>query len=578
MTRLRLLLALFAAMFALAFAPVALAQPAVAQKAIQEGDRAAAANKWPEALSAYEKAHKANPSAATAMKVANALYKLGRISDAHDAYETALKERGATMLGPDKKLANDRLNELKSKTGTVSIRVSEAGSAVTIDGKAVGTSPLAKPVRLEVGAHKLAVTKEGFAPFEKSVDVAAKAEVALDVALKEAGGKVVVSIKGGEALQIFVDGQEVGPSPWEGQLPAGPHAVSGRSATLITPVTNVEVKNGGVATVELVAQRGAGTLDVHVDTPKSRIFVDGQKVGDGTFKGDFVEGEHELKVEADGYEPFIKKVKIPSGEVVAETVTLHKATAGAVVEKPKALWTFDGVYGGFQIVGMFEPAGSGNTIGSHCEVLGATTCEDGLPMGGAIAGYVGYAFSPVGLELFILGGADVTKPHASYDGSTGSEVNPLVAQPAREEDFIIGRFGGGGAARLRLLAPFGRFRLTGALGAGLAYRHMLLGRKTTTTDGFASDTGNGDGDGYLTGVLSAELSGQVVLVGATAFVFGANLWLEHAGNGVISPARSDIYLTKDGENPQPQATPQYDMANGTQVFIGPFIGMHFGPY
>ena len=56
---------------------------------------------------------------------------------------------------------------------------------------------------------------------------------------------------------------------------------------------------------------------------------------------------------------------------------------------------------------------------------------------------------------------------------TGSDINPLVASPAREEAFTIGRVGGGGALRLRVLVPIDRFRVTGALGAGMAYRHLL---------------------------------------------------------------------------------------------------------
>jgi hypothetical protein len=62
-----------------------------------------------------------------------------------------------------------------------------------------------------------------------------------------------------------------------------------------------------------------------------------------------------------------------------------------------------------------------------------------------------------------------------------------------------------------------------------------------------------------------------------SFVVGAAIWLEHAGDAVTTPAEGDVYLTKDGEVPAPQATPSYEMASGTQFFIGPFLGLHFGP-
>ncbi|MBL8742745.1 MAG: PEGA domain-containing protein, partial [Myxococcales bacterium] len=454
---------------------IAEAQPAVAAKLMVEGDRATAAGKHEEALAAYQKAHAANASGATAVRIANALYKLNRLGEAYDAYEAALKQ---TLLGGDKKTANDRIAEIGGKTGTIAVTVSEAGATVSIDGKAAGTSPLAKPLRVMPGSHKLSVTKDGFTPFESTVDVAAKGAVTADAKLKEVekGAKVSVTIKGGEAMQVLVDGAEVGPSPWEGTLGAGPHKISARSPKSVAAEVTVEVKAGVPQAVELVPGEGRGTLEVRTEMPKSKISVDGKEVGTGTFNGELPAGEHEVSVALDGYATATKKVTVLAGEVVAETITLRKATAGAVVEKTEAPWSFNGLYGGFQLVGMFEPTGSGNTLEDGCEVTGATSCESGNPMGGGIAGYIGYAFAPVGLELFLLGGGDLVEPSATFDGVTGSEINPLVAAPAREESFIIGRFGGGGAARIRVLVPVDRFRITGAVGAGLAYRHMLLGR------------------------------------------------------------------------------------------------------
>lgn len=596
---LRAVLAVVVATAAMTFAPVlgltpaswvsnywgpgeAWAQPAVAQKAIQEGDTFAKANKWAEALASYQKAMELNKSAGTAAKIANAQYKLGgKPVVTLEAYEKLLQDWSKTLSPTDKKTAQDRIKELTAKVGFLNIKVGEQGAAISVDGASVGNSPLAKPVRVDSGARKVTVTKEGFENFESSVDVAAKATVAVNVDLKEKPkvSKVTVTVKGGETLTISVDGQDVGTSPWEGTLPPGPHKIAGRSASLRTMEIAVDVKLGTPSAVELVASRAQGTLEVRVEVPKAVVMVDNQKVGDGGFRGEVAEGDHELKVTADGYEPFIKTIKIVSGEVVAETVALRKSTAGTVVEPIKEPWSFNGLYGGFEFIGMFEPSGNGNTMQSSCEVTGATSCDGGNPMGGAVGGYIGWAFAPVGLELFLLGGGDAAFPNASFDGVTSTEVNPLVGKPAREEDFTIGRFGGGAALRLRLLFPFGdRFRLTPAIGAGVAYRHMLLRRDTLAADGATSSVGNGDGDGYVTGVLSVDVGGQVVMAGTASFTFGFNLWLEHAGNGVESPGRGDILLTGgESDVPQPQATPTYDMAAGTQVFIGPYLGFHFGP-
>jgi hypothetical protein len=175
-----------------------------------------------------------------------------------------------------------------------------------------------------------------------------------------------------------------------------------------------------------------------------------------------------------------------------------------------------------------------------------------------------------------MGSGDVVQPTASFDGQKGSDINPLVAQPAREEQFIIGRFGGGGAIRGRLLWPIDIFRITVAAGVGLAYKYLLLGRDGTAPGGYTSSMSS-DGKGYLSPALSFELAGQVRMAGTSSFTLGLNLWLEHAGNDVRSDPEGNVFLTADGSVPQPHATPGYDMATGTQLYLGPFLGFHFGP-
>jgi hypothetical protein len=558
--------------------PTAAAQSSEAQKHLNDGDKAASANKWEEALASFEKAHQLSPSAGTSRRIANALYKLDRVIAAHDAYEALLKDHGKSLLPPDKKTASDRLAELKGKIGTITVQASETGARVLVDDGEVGLTPLTAPVRVVAGSHVVKVQKPGFEPFEATVAVTGRGNATVGAQLTEAvtAGKLVVTAEGGQKLKVLIDGAEVGETPYEGSLAAGSYKVAGRSAALRAPEVSIEVKKGETATVVLVPVAGGGSLEVRVETVKGEIFVDGEKVGEGTYKGELSVGEHQLRVTAKGYQPFEKAVTIVAGEVTAETVELRKATAGEVKEDIERPWTFDGLYGGLQFIGMFGPAGSGNTLENACDVTGATSCDGGLPMGGGIGGYIGYAFAPVGLELLILGGGDIHRPHATFDGVTSSEVNPLVAQPARDEDFIIGRFGGGGAIRLRLLHPIDRFRITGAIGAGLAYRHMLLGRDGAAANGATSSV-SPEGDGYLTGVLSVEVAAQVLLGGTTALALGFNMWLEHAGDGVATPADNNVFLIKDGEVPAPHATPAYDMASGTQLFIGPFLGLHFGP-
>ena len=461
--------------------------------------------------------------------------------------------------------------------GRLELRVSEAGARVLVDGKLYGVTPLA-PIELVEGDHVVVVVQDGFARFEKRVSIAEGETLSLDVRLepKAHEGKVRVTVKGEAPMRVFVDGKDVGPAPYEGSLAPGEHEIAGRSGEARASAVPVTIAAGETATVELVPE-GIATVEVRVDDGEATIAIDGRERGRGHLRLELSEGEHTIVVTREGYEPFEKTLDLRAGDTQVETVTLRKRAAGQIDSSvDDGTFHFDGVYGGLGLVGMFEPTGTNGTLEESCDAVGATSCEAGTPMGAGLAGYIGYAFAPVGLELYVLAAGDVHEPVASFDGTTGSEVNPLVASPAREEQFIIGRFGGGGALRLRLLHPIDRFRLTGALGAGAVYRHMLLGRDTVSDSGQTSSV-SPEGAGYLSAVLSLELGGQVVLAGSTALALGFSLWIEHAGTDTTSEAESDTFLAGGDEPPRPQATPAYDMAVGTQLFLGPFLGLHFGP-
>ena len=66
-------------------------------------------------------------------------------------------------------------------------------------------------------------------------------------------GHVAVHEKRGEPLTVFVDGVDVGPAPWEGDLEEGSHAVFGKSATRTTVLQRVAVASGASLSLELTA-------------------------------------------------------------------------------------------------------------------------------------------------------------------------------------------------------------------------------------------------------------------------------------------------------------------------------------
>jgi hypothetical protein len=321
-----------------------------------------------------------------------------------------------------------------------------------------------------------------------------------------------------------------------------------------------------------------GELNVRTSDEQGTLFIDGREVGQGSFRGAIPPGRHQLRVTRPGYETFEAWLDIEPGQVRAETVSLRQSVQEVVpAASPPDPGTKDGLYGGLQLFGAFQPSGAGTTFEDACDTTGATSCSPGGPLGAGLSGYLGWLFDPLGLELGLFGSAHVEESSASFDGVNGSEINPIVASPAREEKFTIGRFGGGASVRGRLWYSTPRVRFTVAAGPGLLFRSMAFERETEAVNGFTGRIAE-SGIDYLSPMLSLEAGAELRVSRTLALSLGVLSWFETASDNGKSAQRTDtVLLPEDDTPPVPHATPAYDLANGTQWFIGPYLGLAFGP-
>ncbi|HEY6461584.1 MAG TPA: PEGA domain-containing protein, partial [Polyangiaceae bacterium] len=276
----------------------ALAQPAAAQAEIAAGDASTRGRDFNAALAHYKNALTASPSGRAQMGVADALYNLGRPGEAYEAYNDAQNNFGPKLGPVEKALVAKRLKELAAKTGWLSIRMGESGAAGDIDGRSLGTSPVSPLVRVPTGSHEVHVNKAGFAPFTAKVDIVADGTAAVEpklVALNQTG-HVVVHASGPEPLRVTVDGVDVGSTPWEGDLPPGPHSIAGRSSSALAEAQNVDVTAGSRTAVDLVSSATAAHIQVRTNDGQGSIYVDGVVKGQGAFSGDVAPGPHTIVV------------------------------------------------------------------------------------------------------------------------------------------------------------------------------------------------------------------------------------------------------------------------------------------
>jgi hypothetical protein len=551
------------------------ASAATAKTSLAAGDKAAKAKDWATALSQYQAAMNAVPGAQAQEGIANALYQQKSTGEAYDAYDLLLKSYNG---GRNKGQATARLKELAPLTGYLSIRVNEAGAAVSIDGKAVGMSPVEALIRVSSGPHKVDVAKDGFTPVSKSPNVGGNGKeiVEIQLAREATTGHLSVKEHTGAPVRVLVDGTDVGAAPLDVEVSPGAHEVVLRSSTMASSAQTVQVARGETANVELTAVAASAHLEVTTSDRKGIIFLDGKPVAEGAFAGDIGVGPHTISVTEDGYERFDKKVVLVDKQTLAETVTLErpKATSAGPAQTERS---FDGLYGGIGGFGFIGVGGEGNEVDTGCSALEATSCKTASPVGGGLMGWVGWAWHPVGVELFLAGMADETTPSATFVGPTSPLEAPTYG-PARVEQFLIVRYGGMAAVRARVSGELGeKIRLSLAAGFGASWKNMLFERDTSSNQGAQNVFTDKSGHSYFSPALSIDGSASLRLTPSLAIALGVMTMIETAGQSVQTTANTSQYIGSQTVSPQPIQTPSYHLASGTQVFLGPYVGLQFGP-
>jgi len=82
-----------------------------------------------------------------------------------------------------RKTTLEKFAECRQKVASARLELSPAGTAVTLDGGAIGKAPFAEPLFVAPGKHVLAFTREGHEPSERTIEAVAGAEFTVRAAL-----------------------------------------------------------------------------------------------------------------------------------------------------------------------------------------------------------------------------------------------------------------------------------------------------------------------------------------------------------------------------------------------------------
>jgi hypothetical protein len=384
------------------------------EKGLALADKAA----WDAALAEFFRSIELFPSRAATKNAAVCLRKLNRNDEALDLYEGLLRD--FRDLPADLKAEAQRaLLELRPLVGTIEIDAAQLGASITVDGRRRGENPLFAPLRVNAGSHVVRLYSEGFEPFEASTEVAGgqTAHVTARLVRLVQAGSLRVTEKSGKALDVVVDGNVVGTTPWKGAIATGDHTVMLRGEERFgTTPAPVSIRAGQQADLALTAEELDAAMRVVPVPADASVAVDGLFVGRGAWEGRVRPGTHKVALVADGYFNADQEVKVDRGGRGVVATTLKRDPRSPRWRKP----------GRFMIelggAGALSPSFGGD-IARSC----TGPCTHGLPLGG-------YGIFHGGYELGSGFGFGVETGYLAMQQSTFGRSTSLQAVGIKNPD------------------------------------------------------------------------------------------------------------------------------------------------
>jgi hypothetical protein len=133
---------------------------------------------------------------------------------------------GAQLITEEERQATAELvATVQAFVNELALRVQPDGATVLVDGVVLGTTPLTRPLRLDMGKRQLRIAKDGFVAHEAEIDLAGGKSAALEVTLIPELHEGTLRIVSDPNAVITLDGHVVGTASWAGKLPSGAHSV-----------------------------------------------------------------------------------------------------------------------------------------------------------------------------------------------------------------------------------------------------------------------------------------------------------------------------------------------------------------
>ena len=143
-----------------------------ADRAFREGYSRYSTRDYQGALQKFFQARKLYPSYKIDLNIGYTLDAMGRTAEAAGYFELFLAVAKAAAEQPIVKGVRERLAELRQGLTRVTVDCSSRGAVVLVDARRAGRTPLAHPLYLVPGGHRVKVVHQGEVLFEREITMA----------------------------------------------------------------------------------------------------------------------------------------------------------------------------------------------------------------------------------------------------------------------------------------------------------------------------------------------------------------------------------------------------------------------
>ncbi len=332
---------LLAPSFMIAGETQALAQPTAKKKTLREQLPAEAQKHWDTALALYQRgqwdgartsfnaAYDASKNPRVLFNVAVCEKNLGRYARAIEVFKKELADGKGQLSTEEESDVKQQIAGLEQFVAQLTVDVNEPGADVFVDENKVGVSPLAAPVSVQLGERHVRATKPGFADARETVELkgGSAGRVTLKLAPAKQTSLVNVNVVGPSRSVVKIDGKEVGPAPYRGQVEvsASPHEFSAEAPDFVTAVQSAIVRENEPLnlTLQLSQQQQKGKLVVVAHPEGATIEIDGKTVGASRWEGPVDVGTHQIVVKKTGHYTWSYDVDVPKGGERTVTASLN---------------------------------------------------------------------------------------------------------------------------------------------------------------------------------------------------------------------------------------------------------------